>query len=314
MNTTVRLKASQIYKDWHVIDAAGRPLGRVASEAAILLRGKHKPTFEKHLDGGDFVIIVNAAKIRVTGRKETQIKYYTHSGYPGGLRTRTYIEQMARFPDRVVEKAVWGMLPDGPLGKKMLRHLKVYAGPEHPHASQVAHTAAMQSGRSELEAASITAERKAPRLRPLSVPQVPGNGAANVNERPMKPSPAQAPAAKRTRAPKAAAAATVAAELEATDATVLSSETPPPVAAAVNEDVVMAENATPAEAAIAQGEAIAPAKPKRVRKTTASAEAPAAEAPKPRARKPKATEAAAEAATEDKKPARRHTAAKKTEE
>jgi large subunit ribosomal protein L13 len=117
MNTTVRIKASEIYKDWHVIDAAGRPLGRVASEAAILLRGKHKPTFEPHLDDGDFVIIINAGQVRVTGRKSEQIKYHRHSGYPGGLRTRTFEEQFARFPERVLEQAVWGMLPKGPLGE-----------------------------------------------------------------------------------------------------------------------------------------------------------------------------------------------------
>ena len=135
MNTTVRLKASEITKDWRVVDAAGRPLGRVASEAAVLLRGKHKPTFEPHLDGGDFVIVVNASQVIVTGRKTEQMKYHRHSGYPGGLKTRSYAEQFARFPERVLEQAIWGMLPDGPLGKAMLRHLKVYRGSTHPHQS-----------------------------------------------------------------------------------------------------------------------------------------------------------------------------------
>lgn len=137
MKTTVRIKASQINKDWHVLDAAGVPLGRLATRAATLLRGKHKPTFEPHLDGGDFVIIVNADKVSVSGNKATAKLYYRHSGYPGGLRSRTFEQELERFPDRVVRQAIWGMLPKGPLGKALLRHLKVYAGPDHPHQSQV---------------------------------------------------------------------------------------------------------------------------------------------------------------------------------
>src|SRR5690606_9942603 len=100
-----------------------------------------------HLDGGDFVIIVNASKVRVTGRKEHQIKYYTHSGYPGGLKVRSFEEQLQRYPERILQQAVWGMLPGGPLGKKMLKHLKVYAGPNHPHASQIAFTEKAQAAR-----------------------------------------------------------------------------------------------------------------------------------------------------------------------
>jgi len=167
MNTTVRLKASEITKDWHVIDAAGRPLGRVASEAAILLRGKHKPTFEPHLDGGDFVIIVNAAQIRVTGNKAEQINYYSHSGYPGGLKTRSYAVQLARFPERVLEKAIWGMLPKGPLGKKMFKHLKVYKGPKHPHQSQMVGSDRAREAREAAFQESLGEPMKAPRLRPL---------------------------------------------------------------------------------------------------------------------------------------------------
>jgi large subunit ribosomal protein L13 len=318
MKTTVRLKASQIYKDWHVIDAAGRPLGRVASEAAVLLRGKHKPTFEKHLDGGDFVIIVNASKVKVSGRKESQIKYYTHSGYPGGLRTRTYVEQMARFPDRVVAQAVWGMLPDGPLGKKILRHLKVYAGPDHPHASQIAHTAAMQKSRSEAEAASVTAERRAPRLRPLSVPEegreVSSDRTATPGPKAAKTRPAPAAQTRRGKAPRVAAATTVAIEAEASTDTVLTAEAPVAAAAAVNEDVLIAEQATPAEAAVSQGEGLTVEKPKRTRKVTAKTEGAAEEAPKPRARRTKATEAAAEVASDEPKPARRRAAKQKSEE
>lgn len=102
MNTTVRMKQSEVYKDWHVIDAAGRPLGRVATEVAALLKGKHKPTYERHLDDGDFVIVVNASQVRVTGNKADQITYYRHSGFPGGLKSRSYSEQMAKFPERVL--------------------------------------------------------------------------------------------------------------------------------------------------------------------------------------------------------------------
>ncbi|MCC6382316.1 MAG: 50S ribosomal protein L13 [Dehalococcoidia bacterium] len=173
MNTTVRLKASEITKEWRVIDAAGRPLGRVASEAAVFLRGKHKPTFEPHLDGGDFVIVVNAAQVRLTGRKASQIEYHTHSGYPGGLKTRTFAEQFARFPERVVEQAVWGMLPDGPLGRAMLRHLKVYRGPNHPHQSQVVGSERARAARQAAAEAAGPAPLKVRPLRALPKPDVP---------------------------------------------------------------------------------------------------------------------------------------------
>jgi large subunit ribosomal protein L13 len=315
MNTTVRLKASEIYKDWHVIDAANRPLGRVATEAATLLRGKHKPAFEPHLDAGDFVIVVNASKVRVTGAKGEQRRYYRHSGYPGGLKSRTYTEQMARFPDRVIEQAVWGMLPGGPLGEKMLKHLKVYAGPNHPHASQIAFTEKARAARSEATDALKTKERKAPGLRPLSIPQAgpsrDGDGAVGATSTRSAPAaPAKRPA--RGKAPRAAAEATVAAELEATSDTVLTSETPSPAAAAVNEDIVLKENATPAEAAIDQGEELvaeAPAKPKRARKPLADATSgEAGAAPKTtRTRKPKAEAESPAEGAEAKKPTRRRT-------
>ncbi len=165
MTTTVRMKASQIYKDWHVIDAAGRPLGRVATEAATLLRGKHKPTYEPHLDDGDFVIIINASQVKVTGRKAAQNKYYTHSGYPGGLHTRSYAVQLEKFPERVLEQAVWGMLPQGPLAEAMMNHLKVYKGSNHPHQSQVTGS---ERARQAREAAPAAATKPPPRLRPLT--------------------------------------------------------------------------------------------------------------------------------------------------
>ena len=177
MTSTVRRKASDIAKSWHVVDAADRPLGRVATEVATLLRGKHKPTYEPHLDDGDFVIIVNAGKVRLSGRKAEQKVYYRHSGYPGNLRKRTFAEQMARRPERVLERSVWGMLPKGPLGKRMRRHLKVYAGPDHPHQAQLtgSERAAEAAAQAEAEAlqASIENPPAPPRLRPLSVPETP---------------------------------------------------------------------------------------------------------------------------------------------
>lgn len=168
MTTTPRMRASDIYKDWHVIDAADRPLGRVATEAATLLRGKHKPTYEPHLDDGDFVIIVNASKVRLTGAKAQQMTYYRHSGYPGGLKSRSYTEMMERFPDRVIERAVKGMLPSGPLGKAMGKHLKVYRGPKHPHESQVIGSERARATREALQAEAAGRDRTiAPRLHPL---------------------------------------------------------------------------------------------------------------------------------------------------
>jgi large subunit ribosomal protein L13 len=129
-------KASDIQHQWHVIDASDVVLGRLASHAAILLRGKHKPIFAPHVDTGDFVIVVNAEKVALTGRKLEQKRAYRHSGYPGGLRSVAYGELMDRHPERVIEKAVRGMLPKNSLGRSMLRKLKVYAGPDHPHQAQ----------------------------------------------------------------------------------------------------------------------------------------------------------------------------------
>jgi large subunit ribosomal protein L13 len=129
-------KASDIQHQWHVIDASDVVLGRLASHAATLLRGKHKPIFAPHVDTGDFVIVVNAEKVALSGRKLEQKRAYRHSGYPGGLRSLAYGELMSRHPERVIEKAVRGMLPKNSLGRSMLRKLKVYAGPDHPHQAQ----------------------------------------------------------------------------------------------------------------------------------------------------------------------------------
>jgi large subunit ribosomal protein L13 len=174
MNTTLRVKAAQVYKDWHVIDASGRPLGRVATEVAILLQGKHKPTYEHHLDDGDYVIIINAGQVKLTGRKTEQMKYYRHSGYPGGLKQRNYPEQLAKFPERILERAVKGMLPKGTLGEAMYKHCKIYRAANHHHQSQVTGSERAQAARADAAAAVLGEPMKAPRLRPLGVAQTAG--------------------------------------------------------------------------------------------------------------------------------------------
>lgn len=129
-------KAGDVTREWHVIDANDVILGRLATHAAALLRGKHKAIFAPHVDTGDFVIIVNADKVALTGSKLQKKMAYRHSGYPGGLRAESYEELLEKRPDRAVEKAIRGMLPKNSLGRDMLKKLKVYAGPEHPHAAQ----------------------------------------------------------------------------------------------------------------------------------------------------------------------------------
>lgn len=129
-------KASEIERSWHVVDAEGLVLGRMATEVARLLRGKHKPGYAPHLDTGDHVIIVNAAKVVLTSGKAEKKQVYRHSGYPGGLRSRTYADLLATRPEEAVRRSVRGMLPKNRLGRQMLRKLKVYAGPTHPHQGQ----------------------------------------------------------------------------------------------------------------------------------------------------------------------------------
>lgn len=136
MNTTYMAKKEDVESKWLIIDAAGKPLGRVAAEAATLLRGKHKPTFTPHVDVGDHVIIINAEKVVLTGNKLDQKIYYRHSGYPGGLKQMTYRQFMAKKPEEAVRKAVVGMLPHTKLGAAQARKLKVYRGADHPHEAQ----------------------------------------------------------------------------------------------------------------------------------------------------------------------------------
>ena len=129
-------KASEIQRNWVLVDAQGETLGRLATQIAHLLRGKHKPTWSPHVDGGDFVIVVNASGVELTGRKAQQKIYYRHTGYPGGLKETPYRIMLAKHPERVIKFAVKGMLPKNRLGRRMLKKLYVYGGPTHPHAAQ----------------------------------------------------------------------------------------------------------------------------------------------------------------------------------
>ena len=133
---TYTVKKGDIKRDWYLVDAQGKTLGRLASEIAKILRGKHKPIYVPHLDCGDYVIVVNAEKVRVTGRKLDQKFYYRHSGYPGGLKSINLRDQLQKHPTRVLEAAVRGMLPKNRLGRAMIKKLKVYAGSSHPHQAQ----------------------------------------------------------------------------------------------------------------------------------------------------------------------------------
>lgn len=133
---TVSVRREDAQHDWYVVDAAGRTLGRLASEIARRLRGKHKPAYTPHVDTGDYIVVVNAEQVRVTGLKETDKIYYRHSGYPGGIKATPLAKLRATHPERIVANAVKGMMPRNPLGRAMLKKLKVYAGPSHPHAAQ----------------------------------------------------------------------------------------------------------------------------------------------------------------------------------
>lgn len=133
---TFIVKENDIQRQWYVVDAAGQTLGRLASRIAQILRGKHKPTYSPHLDNGDFVVVINADQIHVTGRKMDQKMYYHHSGYMGGLTEISLRDQMQRHPTFAIKLAVKGMMPKGPLGRKMIKKLKIYAGADHPHQAQ----------------------------------------------------------------------------------------------------------------------------------------------------------------------------------
>ena len=141
---TLSAKPGEVRRDWYLVDASEKVLGRLAVEIARRLRGKHKPEFTPHVDTGDYIVVVNAAKIRVTGRKAEAKKYYRHSTYPGGIYETNFAKMQARFPERALEIAVKGMLPKGPLGYAMFRKLKVYPGGQHPHSAQQPKTLEIQ--------------------------------------------------------------------------------------------------------------------------------------------------------------------------
>jgi len=137
IHKTYVAKPDDIQRDWYVVDATGLTLGRLATKIASVLRGKNKPQYTPYEDVGDFVIVINAEKVAVTGRKLDQKEYYHHSGYPGGIKSITLRKQLQKHPERVIEHAVKGMLPRGPLGRRQFKKLKVYAGSEHPHQAQL---------------------------------------------------------------------------------------------------------------------------------------------------------------------------------
>lgn len=136
MNKSYLPNPETVQRDWYVVDAAEQRLGRLATEIAMVLRGKNKPQYTPHMDAGDFVVVVNAEKVVVTGKKSSQKLYRRHSGRPGGMKTETFEHLQARIPERIIEKAVKGMLPKNNLGRQLFKKLKVYAGSEHPHAAQ----------------------------------------------------------------------------------------------------------------------------------------------------------------------------------
>lgn len=133
---TFSAKAESVERDWYVVDAEGKTLGRLATEVASRLRGKHKPEYTPHVDTGDYIVVVNAEKVTVTGDKATKKIYYSHTEYPGGIKDINFQQLINKAPERVIQSAVKGMLPRGPLGREMFRKLKIYAGSEHPHAAQ----------------------------------------------------------------------------------------------------------------------------------------------------------------------------------
>jgi large subunit ribosomal protein L13 len=188
-------KKSELVHAWHVLDAEGQTLGRLATQAASLLRGKHNPRYVPHMDCGDYVVIVNAEKINVTGRKTAQKMYYRHSGYPGGLKEETLERLLRRRPERVIELAIQGMLPHTALGRAMYKKLRVYKGPSHPHLGQIAAPAGAG-------AAPKVASTSAPAAKPAAPAAEPAASAAP---------PASATAAAETAAPAAAAGAPAAA-------------------------------------------------------------------------------------------------------
>ena len=133
---TLSAKPETVTRDWYVVDAAGKTLGRLSTEIARRLRGKHKPEYTPHVDTGDYIVVINASQVRVTGNKSSDKMYYSHTGFPGGIKSINFEKLVDKAPEQVIQKSVKGMLPKGPLGRAMFKKLKIYAGAEHPHAAQ----------------------------------------------------------------------------------------------------------------------------------------------------------------------------------
>lgn len=150
-NKTYMQKPAEVTRQWHVVDAKGQVLGAIATQIATKLIGKNKPTYTPHVDGGDFVVVLNAAEVEVTRNKAETKVYYTYSGYPGGLKKKNFAELQAKYPERIIEKAVYNMLPDNRLRQHRMNRLKVYAGSEHPHRSQLGDTTQAQTAESTQE-------------------------------------------------------------------------------------------------------------------------------------------------------------------
>ncbi len=134
---TYMARPADIKRNWYVVDAEGKVLGRLAAEIATIIRGKHKPQFTPHMDTGDFVVVINAEKVKLTGKKREQKTYYWHTSHPGGLRKQTVDRLLEKKPEEVIRRAVWGMMPKNALGRNQMKKLKIYAGPEHPHTAQM---------------------------------------------------------------------------------------------------------------------------------------------------------------------------------
>ncbi len=167
-----RVRAADMHPRWHVMDADGRTLGRLCSEIAVLLQGKHKPVYVPYLNSGDFVVVVNVEKIKVTGNKLAQKIYYRHSGYPGGLKEETLGRVMAKYPDRAIRRAVKGMLPKNTVGRNMLSRLKLYAGGSHPHEAQIIESAHNQRAEAEARDRAAAQAAEAPASKPRRRPPV----------------------------------------------------------------------------------------------------------------------------------------------
>ncbi len=299
--------AADIQRGWRVIDATDRPLGRLASEVAAILRGKDKPIYTPHMDTGDFVIVVNASKVRVTGDKPKQKIYYSHSGYPGGLKAVPFERMLSRHPRRVIEYAVWGMLPKNRLGRALLKKLKVYAEETHPHSSQIRdHSRPEKPGKpGRKPPKKIKARREAPAIavaeEPETLPPVEEAVAEPVADIEAAAPPeepdveAAAPVEEEARAAAAPAGKAEPVEAVAEKAPAAEVEPLKPPPARPRSRRARAQQTRGAKATPEEGAAPADAAPEEAPETPVEAETPAAEAepPKPPPARPRSRRARA---------------------